>query len=185
MAVAGALALPMAGATAGVAIDGGNCATDGVFASSFTFSECVGGYKGNLLNNSAAAVSGQINALSQFGFDTTGFDFNDYFKIDSLNGGDVTSPSAPMMYGETIFGIHFGGGSVIGNMTAFYKFDAGDGTSLIPFATKGSSGWVLYQTGDVPTVPEPASWALLIAGFGLVGLSVRRRRSAVSNQAAS
>jgi PEP-CTERM motif len=29
-------------------------------------------------------------------------------------------------------------------------------------------------------VPEPASWAMLIAGFGLVGASLRRRRAAVA-----
>ncbi|MGL6044521.1 MAG: PEPxxWA-CTERM sorting domain-containing protein, partial [Sandaracinobacteroides sp.] len=29
----------------------------------------------------------------------------------------------------------------------------------------------------VSAVPEPASWALLIAGFGLVGGSLRSRRS--------
>jgi hypothetical protein len=25
-------------------------------------------------------------------------------------------------------------------------------------------------------VPEPASWALMLGGFGLVGLAIRRRR---------
>ncbi len=29
-------------------------------------------------------------------------------------------------------------------------------------------------------VPEPASWAMLIAGFGLTGAAMRRRRSAVA-----
>ena len=29
----------------------------------------------------------------------------------------------------------------------------------------------------VPGVPEPASWAMLIAGFGLVGMAARRRRA--------
>jgi hypothetical protein len=29
---------------------------------------------------------------------------------------------------------------------------------------------------DSGTVPEPASWAMLIAGFGLVGAAGRRRR---------
>lgn len=32
----------------------------------------------------------------------------------------------------------------------------------------------------VTAVPEPASWALLIAGFGLVGAAARRRRPAVA-----
>ena len=40
-----------------------------------------------------------------------------------------------------------------------------------------SAGTPLVQGGftQVPEVPEPTSWALLIAGFGLVGLSMRRR----------
>ncbi len=33
---------------------------------------------------------------------------------------------------------------------------------------------------SVAAVPEPAAWALMIAGFGLVGLSARRRRALVS-----
>ncbi len=39
----------------------------------------------------------------------------------------------------------------------------------------------LYNGGLLtvpPAVPEPASWAMMIAGFGLVGATLRRRRSA-------
>ncbi len=35
-------------------------------------------------------------------------------------------------------------------------------------------------TPRVPAVPEPASWALMIAGFGLVGFAARRRKLALS-----
>ncbi len=35
-------------------------------------------------------------------------------------------------------------------------------------------------TVTAATVPEPASWALLIAGFGLTGAAMRRRRIAVA-----
>ncbi|WP_426169167.1 PEPxxWA-CTERM sorting domain-containing protein [Sandarakinorhabdus sp. DWP1-3-1] len=38
---------------------------------------------------------------------------------------------------------------------------------------------VLSEGGAGATVPEPASWAMLIAGFGLVGAAARRRRMAV------
>ncbi len=34
----------------------------------------------------------------------------------------------------------------------------------------------IVQTDVISFVPEPASWAMLIVGFGAVGLSVRRRR---------
>jgi hypothetical protein len=33
-------------------------------------------------------------------------------------------------------------------------------------------------TGDTPVIPEPATWALMIAGFGLVGTAARRRTRA-------
>ena len=35
------------------------------------------------------------------------------------------------------------------------------------------AGWHAYFMSDVP---EPASWALMVGGFGLVGYSLRRRR---------
>lgn len=33
---------------------------------------------------------------------------------------------------------------------------------------------------DTATVPEPASWALLLVGFGMVGTALRRRNAAIS-----
>ncbi len=33
-------------------------------------------------------------------------------------------------------------------------------------------------------IPEPATWAMLIAGFGLVGLAARRRRATLAHRAA-
>jgi hypothetical protein len=40
-----------------------------------------------------------------------------------------------------------------------------------------ASGTPLVQGGytQVPVIPEPASWAMMVAGFGLLGLSLRRR----------
>lgn len=35
-----------------------------------------------------------------------------------------------------------------------------------------------YSTSSVSGVPEPASWGMLIAGFGLIGLAVRRQSRA-------
>lgn len=48
------------------------------------------------------------------------------------------------------------------------------GTTLIP-----SFAYVFKASGSSLTaagIPEPASWAMLIAGFGLVGMATRRRR---------
>ena len=35
---------------------------------------------------------------------------------------------------------------------------------------------VSYQVNNNAAVPEPASWALMITGFGGAGLMIRRRR---------
>jgi hypothetical protein len=35
---------------------------------------------------------------------------------------------------------------------------------------------IVFETGIIPgSVPEPATWLMMIAGFGLVGLAMRRR----------
>ena len=39
---------------------------------------------------------------------------------------------------------------------------------------KLTHGWVVYAGSNVP---EPAAWALMIAGFGMVGGAARRRRA--------
>jgi hypothetical protein len=59
-----------------------------------------------------------------------------------------------------------------------------------PFTTLTFSGQAGAEFGDsfsidnfsfsANAVPEPASWAMLIAGFGLVGAAARRRRTAVA-----
>lgn len=51
----------------------------------------------------------------------------------------------------------------------------------------GNPSWnYFFDTGDVvfeatfAAVPEPATWAMLIAGFGMVGAAARRRRPAIA-----
>ena len=40
--------------------------------------------------------------------------------------------------------------------------------------------WHGFTVGVSSVVPEPASWAMLIGGFGLTGAAMRRRRSVVA-----
>jgi hypothetical protein len=44
------------------------------------------------------------------------------------------------------------------------------------FNTDGADGFKLTNLIVTPAVPEPATWAMMLAGFGAVGAAVRRRR---------
>jgi hypothetical protein len=55
------------------------------------------------------------------------------------------------------------------------------GSMVVQFQGFGSVGYgPLLDNVVVTQVPEPATWAMLIAGFGLVGTAMRRRRTAVA-----
>jgi hypothetical protein len=36
-----------------------------------------------------------------------------------------------------------------------------------------------YKIGSSPAVPEAATWAMMVAGFGIVGFAMRRERQSV------
>ncbi len=100
------------------------------------------------------------------------------------------------------FGILTGDGTTSGSwetpgyLVDFLAVKAGNGFVLYKLAEAASSGsWntldlpankagnypglshltFFGSEGGVPGVPEPATWAMLIAGFGMVGASLRRR----------
>jgi hypothetical protein len=58
--------------------------------------------------------------------------------------------------------------------------DGGDRITAVLFDTDGSGVGDLRQVrlGAFDAVPEPASWALLLGGFGLLGVATRRRAHA-------
>jgi hypothetical protein len=63
----------------------------------------------------------------------------------------------------TVYGLHF-----VGTITDYEN----------PAITERTYGRPELVTFSAGRVPEPASWAMLIAGFGLVGAAMRRRGEA-------
>jgi hypothetical protein len=62
-------------------------------------------------------------------------------------------------------------------------FTAGSTTETLSFLARGLPGgqppFVLLDGISLSAVPEPASWAMLLMGFGLVGAAARRRGKSV------
>jgi hypothetical protein len=139
---------------------------------------CSGFYAGNLLSNNASDITAQKAGLAAIGFTWDG-NFAAVEKINSLNGSKIVD-FAKLLNAISFVGFHFGNGQGgPGNATAFYKIDAGVNLDTFKLTYNASSGAVLYSTGeasddDPSAVPEPASWMLLLAGFGFLGIAMRR-----------
>ncbi len=138
---------------------------------------CSGFYGGNLLSGTAAHLQNQKDALALIGLD---WDTSNWGSVLKDNDGNSTIDFGKVLAGPTWIGIHFGAGAggplakmAGGGGTAFYKLDAGSGLDTIGINWSAVSTVVLYETG---VVPEPGTWAMLIAGFGLVGAAARRRK---------
>ena len=90
------------------------------------------------------------------------------------NGIDV------LVNGNSIFNITGDGGGSTNWLPQAINFSVSKGSTLT-FAAIGTSdslGGYLDNIG-LAGVPEPASWAMMIGGFGFAGVAMRRRRSAV------
>ena len=58
---------------------------------------------------------------------------------------------------------------------------SGAGNLTTKFTTKaGGYATVQYAYDDTSAVPEPASWAMMVGGFGLLGGALRRKRTSTS-----
>ena len=154
-----------------------------------TTGSCSGFFQGNLLAGNPANLTAQFNGLGAFNYS---WDKNwTAAAATKVSPGDIkTLTYLQPLYGDTVIGIHFGaangaganGIGLPGGGTAFYRFDAGTaGIQSLLLKYQGLSSAVIYKTGTFtppppPPVPEPATWAMMIGGFGLLGTAVRRRR---------
>jgi len=100
-----------------------------------------------------------------------------FFTEDSLNGGNVQA----LVYegnGDTVT-IPGGGGSLQLNDVGHYyvAWEGVRNNGVFPFG-EGSIDWndAVVMLESVTPVPEPETYAMLLAGLGLMGFVARRRR---------
>jgi hypothetical protein len=163
----------------------------------------------NVVPANSTTASGFVNVLvtgngqfAQFDISYAGFSSN-------LLSGIVTCCALPGVQSTaTVFSLGVGNGLTSGSFTRSFdlslpstygaRFTANhppntaqarflDGlNSGQVFVTLNTSSGVegirgnLNAVPQLNAVPEPASWAMLIAGFGLVGAALRRRRVAIA-----
>ncbi len=85
----------------------------------------------------------------------------------ALQANQGCPPNASGFYCNwTAIGVNFAG--------VAKSIDFGGGANFVAYDN------ITFGSSTVGGVPEPASWAMLIAGFGLVGATQRRRKAAVA-----
>jgi hypothetical protein len=152
------------------------CATTDI---SLTALSCNGFVSGNAISSSPADIATQTAALAALGLNWNGSlvaSFQNLKGATTINFGE-------QLTGLTYVGVHYGNGQGgPGNATAFYVLDAAQGLNQLHLSFGASSNFVVYATG-IPDgasspAPEPASWAMMVGGFGLIGGAMRSRRKA-------
>lgn len=154
------------------------CAATDITASSATILACNGFMAGNLLNQANATTDEKIlQALGYSGWDGKMTDVAG--SVSGLNGKQTVNFGIALT-GISIIAVHYGGGKGGPGQqsTAFYVLDAAQGINQIHLGYGASSNAVLFVTGlprQITAVPEPATWATMVGGFGLLGGQMRRR----------
>jgi hypothetical protein len=145
----------------------------------------------------AYSLAGVIGTLFFYAADNSGVVRNDFSVTSGSVSGTLISAllrtgtfMAPvdtplLMTMQLSAGAGVGGSgspeSATSQFSTSFEIPFGIDAFVLPDGVTANAGdWLVNnrRLGDTPTVPEPATWALMTLGFGSVGAMLRRRRLA-------
>ena len=121
-------------------------------------------------------LASDVQGAGTFQFGLQGYNFGYDDNATNLASGNFLFDPG----GSGVFATNFSGGIshtvtlyTNANVTVFPDRDR-------PGTEVGQFGFVITGAGDAAAVPEPATWALMVLGFGGLGAALRRRRGLVA-----
>jgi choice-of-anchor C domain-containing protein len=143
----------------------------------------VGGTSVDVIKGSYGAIQGNSidllgspgpGSLSQTFATVSGQNYLLTFDL-SANGSGGDSKALTVNFGGAV-GNFFGSNAAVASKTLSFTANSAESTLSFASALNGISGAVIDNVA-VSAVPEPESYAMLLAGLGLIGAAVKRRKA--------
>ena len=116
-------------------------------------------FTNNVVSGGAGNLLGQVWTFTPAASGSDSDQYNDGTSVNALDFGGVTEGSYDV-YSQTF--------ATTPGATYIYSFD-------VPRFAGNPNGFFVDVTNATGAVPEPASWALMLVGLGLVGFTMRNR----------
>jgi hypothetical protein len=115
--------------------------------------------------------------LRQITYDNRPLQLNGVQRMGSISFGDGLAARFQIFGAEIPLFIQLNGDTLFSGPLSAPVFNTGRFLLRNPFFGQSVTLDISRATG---AVPEPASWAMLISGFGLAGIALRHRRRALA-----